>query len=221
MDKIYYISQGKTPEDHLKNIKNVCEAGCKLVQLRLKNETIEVYKNTAKKAKIICDSFEVKLIINDLLEIEQEVNTNGIHLGKNDLSPLEAKQQLESDKIIGGTANTLSDCLNLISQKIDYIGLGPFNFTITKEKLSPVLGIEGYQTIISKIRKLGHNIPIYAIGGVEEKDFEKLINAGVTGIAISGLISNKPVKNIKKIIDHCNSLFQQNENTIKQAYSNA
>ena len=35
--KTYYISQGNESEQHLEHIKNVCESGCKLVQLRLKN----------------------------------------------------------------------------------------------------------------------------------------------------------------------------------------
>lgn len=220
MDKIYYISQGETPEEHLKNIKNVCEAGCKLIQLRLKNQSVKVYIETALKAKQICDTYNAQLIINDLIEIAKIMNANGIHLGKNDVSPLIAKQLLDSKKIIGGTANTLEDCLNLINQKVDYIGLGPFNFTTTKEKLSPTLGIEGYQPIVSKIREKGYDIPIYAIGGIEEKDFEKLIKVGVSGIAISGLISNKPIKNIKNIINKCAALFQQVESTNKQAFSN-
>lgn len=220
MDKIYYISQGATPEDHLKNITNVCEAGCRLVQLRIKNQSIEVYKETASKAKIICDSYGTQLIINDLIEISKAINSTGIHLGKNDKSPAEAKQLLGAEKIIGGTANTLEDCLHLINQKVDYIGLGPFNFTTTKDKLSPILGIEGYQSILSKIREKGHKIPIYAIGGILEKDAEELFKAGVFGIAISGLISDKPIEKIKNIINQCNSVFHPMENTNKQALSN-
>lgn len=219
MDKIYYISQGTTPEDHLRNITNVCEAGCKLVQLRLKNYSVEVSTKTALEAKIICDFYGAQLIINDLIEVAKITNSSGIHLGKNDANPEEAQQQLGFKKIIGGTANTLEDCLYLISQKVDYIGLGPFKFTTTKNQLSPILGIEGYQSILSKVREKGYEIPIYAIGGIAESDAEELFKAGVYGIAVSELLSDKPLEKIKNIINQCNSVFHLMENTTKQALS--
>ena len=53
-----------------------------------------------------------------------------------------------TNKIIGGTANTLKDCFKLAENKVDYIGLGPFQYTTTKAKLDPILGLETYNKII-------------------------------------------------------------------------
>ena len=189
MDKIYYISQGITPKNHLNNIKNVCEIGCKLVQLRLKNTSLEVYISTAFRAKEICNKYDAKLIINDNINVVKQVNTDGIHLGKDDINPLEARNIL-GNILIGGTANTYEDCINLINQKVDYIGLGPFRFTKTKNNLSPILGIKGYKNIISKLKKDRCFLPIYAIGGIKENDIEKLYKIGIYGIAVSGLLTN-------------------------------
>lgn len=208
MDKIYYISQGNTRQEHLNNIQNVCEAGCKLVQLRLKDVSDQEYVETAFKAKEICIQHGTILIINDKVAIAKEVNADGVHLGKNDLSPSAARTVL-GNKIIGGTANSLEDCLELINQKIDYIGLGPFRFTDTKKNLSPVLGLEGIQNIISEIRKKGHDLPIYTIGGIKESDFEALSNTGVSGIAISGLLTGKNKEELSGIIDRCESIFNK------------
>ncbi|WP_255702809.1 thiamine phosphate synthase [Antarcticibacterium sp. 1MA-6-2] len=149
---MHYISQGKIPEEHLENIRRMCAAGADWVQLRLKNETFERVLETAKAVKNICDAFQVKLIINDFPEVAKKINADGVHLGKLDSCPLEARRLLGKDKIIGGTANTLEDCESLCEKQVDYIGLGPFRFTTTKKNLSPILGTAGYQELLCSLR---------------------------------------------------------------------
>lgn len=201
MDKFYYISQGKSPEEHIANIQTVCEAGIELVQLRMKEISEQDFLNTAKQAKEICQAHGSKLIINDNIEVAKAVAAYGIHLGKEDRSPLKAREVLGNQVIIGGTANTLEDCQKLIKHKVDYIGLGPFRFTETKKKLSPILGIEGYQNIIKTLRNQGHSIPIYAIGGIALADFDEIFEAGVYGIAVSSLFSNISTAALKNMIN--------------------
>jgi len=193
MDKLYYISQ----EDHLKNIKNVCEAGLKLVQLRAKNLSFKVHVDLAVKAKEICQSYGAKLIINDNVDVAVFVNAAGVHLGKSDRSVEEARGLLGIHKLIGGTANTYEDCVYLSNQQVDYIGLGPFRFTTTKENLSPVLGLEGYREILEKFRNNGYETPLYAIGGIQQKDFRELFKTKINGVAVSGILSGKSTKEIK------------------------
>ncbi|GAW90156.1 thiamine-phosphate diphosphorylase [Flavobacterium psychrophilum] len=64
----------------------------------------------------------------------------------------EARTILGEAKIIGGTANTFEEVLQRTAENCNYIGLGPFQFTATKEKLSPVLGLEGYHLIIQQMK---------------------------------------------------------------------
>lgn len=209
MESVYYISQGKTTTEHLNNIQAVCEAGCRLIQLRMKKISEVGYLTTAKKAKEICDEFGAQLFINDNVEVAKNCNATGVHLGKSDLLPSKARNFLNDNQLIGGTANTLEDCLNLIEQKVDYIGMGPFRFTITKKNLSPVLGLDGYSKIITELRKQGHQTPVYAIGGIEENDVAEIVNTGVAGIAISGFLTNKSKEELKRIIDNCNAVFEK------------
>ncbi|MDT0690280.1 thiamine phosphate synthase [Salegentibacter sp. F188] len=189
---LHYISQGETPEKHLENIQNVCAAGADWVQLRLKNESFETVLKTAKAAKKICDEFQVKLIINDFPEVAKKVNADGVHLGKEDHCPLETRKLLGPDKIIGGTANTLQDCEVLCKKQVDYIGLGPFRFTATKKKLSPILGAEGYRKLLSSLHASGKAVPVIAIGGIVPEDLPVLAESGVHGVAISGWLTNHP-----------------------------
>ncbi len=79
-------------------------------------------------------------------------------------------------------ANTLEDCENLIKKKVDYIGLGPYKFTSTKTNLSPILGLEGYQTILDALKT---DTPIIAIGGITLSEVSTILDTGVFGIAVS------------------------------------
>ncbi len=198
---IQYISQGATIADHITNIENVCKAGVKWVQLRLKKVELIDYLEAAKKCRKICDTYGAIFIINDNVGIAGESKADGIHVGLTDTNPKEARKQLTENAIIGGTANTLEDCLQHIKDGVDYIGLGPFTFTTTKDKLSPVLGLEGYQEIIGQLKKQGHQIPIIAIGGIQIKDTEELFNVGVSGIAVSSLLSSGSDNEIKNNIN--------------------
>lgn len=197
--KLQYISQGKTLEDHLSNIRKVCEGGGKWIQLRLKNVEEEKYINIAEKAKIICDEFDSKLIINDNVSIALKVDADGVHLGKNDMPPAKAREILGPQKVIGATANTLNDCIELHNQTVDYIGLGPYRFTTTKENLSPVLGLAGYSYILQELKRKNYNLPVIAIGGILEKDISPIIKTGVSGVAVSGMLTGS--ENINEIIE--------------------
>ena len=142
--KLHYISQGATVKEHLEHIQKACSAGAELVQLRLKNLSEKKILKAATEAREITGHFQTRLIINDHYKIAKEVKADGVHLGKTDTCPTEARKHLYTWQMIGGTANTLEDCETLIKKEVDYIGLGPFRFTDTKDNLSPVLGLEGY-----------------------------------------------------------------------------
>ena len=131
-------------------------------------------------------------MIDDHVELVAELDVDGVHLGKNDMPPAEARRLLGEKYIIGATANTIEDIRALAVQDVDYIGLGPYRFTETKRNLSPVLGIEGYRRIMEACRAEGIEHPVVAIGGITIDDLQPLMDAGVSGIALSGTILNAP-----------------------------
>ncbi|PZD78108.1 thiamine phosphate synthase [Mesonia sp. K7] len=186
IEKLQYISHGETPVQHIEAIKLACKHGVNWVQLRLKDQSEHVCLHTAKKVREITQKYSVKLIINDHYKIAKDVEADGVHLGKSDFCPVVARQYLGEKFIIGGTANTIDDCKRLIAKKVDYIGLGPYKFTTTKKNLSPILGLSGYQKIKNQ---LGESIPMIAIGGITLEDVSPLLETGVYGIAVSGVIT--------------------------------
>lgn len=183
------------------------EGGCKWVQLRMKETPVEEVKKVALELLPLCKQYEAVMIIDDHVELAKEVGADGVHLGKMDMNPKDARAILGDGFIIGGTCNSFDDIL-AIKDDVDYIGCGPFRFTTTKKKLAPVLGLEGYQEIVWKCREQGINIPIVAIGGITKNDVRKVLHSGPNGIAISGGILSAAdpkteTEEILKIIEKC------------------
>jgi thiamine-phosphate pyrophosphorylase len=107
--------------------------------------------------------------------------------------------------VVGGTANTFEHIQQRVQEGVDYIGLGPFRFTSTKEKLSPVLGLEGFQRIMEQVRTAGIQLPIVAIGGILADDVPGLRDAGIHGVAVSGAIIT--ALDQKEEVERMNRLF--------------
>lgn len=185
--KLHYISQGNTPKEHLENIQKACTSGAELVQLRLKNISDKKFLKWAQEAREITFHFQTRLLINDNYKIAKEVKADGVHLGMSDSCPTFVRKHLHTWQIIGGTANTFQDCETLLDKQVNYISLGPFRETTTKENLPPVLGLQGY-TAITDVLKTG--TPILAVGGITLNDVTALLETGVSGIAVSGAITS-------------------------------
>lgn len=203
MEKLQYISQGNTIQEQELHIRKALDNGIKWLQVRWKNAPENELINLCEISKQLCSEYQSVCIINDHVQLAKEIDADGVHLGLNDSSIEEARRILGENKIIGGTANTLSDVIQRINESCDYIGLGPLRFTTTKEKLSPVLGFEGYQEIVDGLKDKSINIPkIFAIGSVTLEDILPLQEMGIYGVAVSGMITKQPtiINELKKVM---------------------
>ena len=207
LDRLYFISQQTATKTHLAAIEEALHAGCRLVQLRIKNQSEAEVLKQAIAVKAVCDLFNAKLIVNDFPHVAKAVTAWGIHVGLQDLPVAEVRAIVGKDMIVGGTANTFEHIQQRANEGVNYIGLGPFRFTTTKEKLSPVLGLEGYQQIMHKVKTAGIQLPIVAIGGILPDDVPGLLAAGIHGVAVSGVITNADDKQevVNKINAHANN----------------
>jgi thiamine-phosphate pyrophosphorylase len=193
MEKLQYISQGFTIEDQELNIRKALDNGVKWIQVRWKNAPENEFIKLCEISKKLCSDNQAVCIINDHVQIAKDVDADGVHLGLKDTSIEIARYILGENKIIGGTANTISDVLQRMEESCDYIGLGPLRFTSTKDQLSPILGFKGYEEIIQDLKEKSLEIPkIFAIGGVVLSDIELLQQIGIYGVAVSGQITNQP-----------------------------
>lgn len=189
---LQFITHKNDRYGYIEGALEALEGGCKWIQLRMKEASADELREAVKILKPACAEKEAILVIDDHVELVAELDIDGVHLGKNDMPPAEARRLLGEKYIIGATANTIDDIRALASLDVDYVGLGPFRFTETKRNLSPVLGIEGYRHIMEACRAEGIAIPVVAIGGITPDDLSSLMEAGVSGIALSGTILQAP-----------------------------
>lgn len=187
-------------------VQMALEGGCKWIQLRLKDATDEEFRQTALEIIPMCKENEAFLVFDDRVELAMEMSVHGVHLGKNDMNPLVARETMGAEAIIGCTANTAADIKAFRGWDVDYVGLGPFRHTTTKAKLSPLLGLEGYAAIVKEVRQAVILLPIVAIGGITIDDIAPLMATGVNGVAMSGAIINAddPVDYTRRVLQRLN-----------------
>lgn len=199
---LQFISHYTDSIGYLDSIRLALAGGCRWIQLRVKNATIDEIRPMALEAQRMCKEAGATFIIDDHVALVKEIKADGVHLGKNDMPVGEARQILGPDFIIGGTANTFADVKMHFEAGANYIGCGPFRFTTTKEKLSPVLGLEGYREVVNQMRTANINLPIVAIGGITAEDIPDIMQTGVTGIALSGTVlrASDPVAEMQRLL---------------------
>lgn len=203
---VQFISHYSERYSYLDSIQLALEGGCRWIQLRMKDATDDEVRPIAVEAQKLCRAYGAKFIIDDRVLLVHELQADGVHLGKNDMPIREARRLLGSDFIIGGTANTFEEAKAHYEASADYIGCGPFRFTTTKQKLAPVLGLDGYRQIIRKLRAANITIPVVAIGGITKDDIPAILQTGITGIALSGTVlrADDPIAEMKHIINIIN-----------------
>ncbi|MDD3108904.1 MAG: thiamine phosphate synthase, partial [Alistipes sp.] len=165
------------------------QGGGRWVQLRMKNALPAAILKRAEALRSLCRRYNALMILNDQPYLAVSARADGVHLGQQDMSPAEARKIVGEGCIIGSTANTLDQIVACNDTETDYIGLGPFRFTTTKSNLSPILGLEGYRTLLEAMAQQAISLPVVAIGGIGIADLPALQSVGVRGIALSGAIA--------------------------------
>ena len=204
---LQFISHYTEKYSYLDSIRLALQGGCRWIQLRMKDATDDEVRPIAIEAQKLCREYGATFVIDDRVALVKELHADGVHLGKNDMPIAEARRMLGPDYIIGGTANTFEDVKSHYESGADYIGCGPYRFTTTKQKLSPVLGLDGYRRIIIEMRAAHIDIPIVAIGGITQADIPAILATGITGIALSGTVlrAANPIdemKHLTNIVNH-------------------
>ena len=196
---VYLISPNKiTSRSFYNNLDLVFKSKkVKFFQLRLKKETIKKKIFISKKILKICEKNKVKFIMNDDPHLALKVNAHGCHLGQKDMNIIKARKILKN-KIIGITCkNSIKLAKNALLNGANYVALGAFYKTRTKRNF-----VKAEIKTLNKIKK-SINIPVVAIGGINEKNYKNLLLNKADFLAISGYIWNnkkyKPHQAIKNL----------------------
>ena len=196
---IYLISPNKIRESFYHDLIEILKLKkVSFFQLRLKNRTFEKKLAIGKKVKKICKKYKTKFLINDDVFLAKKLNSDGCHLGQNDMEILKARKIIKK-KIVGITChNSIKLAKVAINNKADYLAFGSFNISKTKKTK-----YKANLSLLKKIKKIT-KIPIVAIGGINCDNYKKLLLNKVNFLAISGYVwnnkKNNPADAIRKIV---------------------
>lgn len=155
-----------------------------IIQLR---DKISCKKSILKDAKAMSKLFSKRktiFIINDYIDIALIVNSDGVHIGQDDLPIEEVRKLIGKDKIIGVSCHSLKQATEAEERGADYIGIGPIYPTNTKPEYTPV----GLDLLKQCSREI--HIPFFAIGGINLTNLKQVITAGAEKIAVCSAIIN-------------------------------
>lgn len=195
---IYIVSPSKINKSFLSDLIKILQTKkVSFFQLRFKKKSFKEKLVIGKKIKKICKKFNVKFLINDDVYLTKQLDADGCHLGQKDMDISEARK-LIGNKIIGITChNSIKLAKIAIKNGADYLAFGAFNSSKTKKTK-----YKASINLLKKAKKITKT-PIVAIGGINSKNYKKLLLNKANFLAISGYIWRnkklKPIEAIKKL----------------------
>ena len=190
--KLYLVTSRDTLSGHLYTdnkffsiVEGAVSGGIDIIQLREKNENEAKILSLAKEIKKIISGTDVLFLINDRVDLALACNADGVHLGQDDLSVNESRKITPEGFIIGLSTHSLIQGKTGLISGADYLGVGPVFPTPTKPDYKAA-GLEYVQWANKNLKE----IPWFAIGGIDENNIHKVIEAGAIRIAVVRSIMN-------------------------------
>ncbi len=161
-------------------------------QLRLKDASDDEIRACVRALMPVAHRYGVAFLLNDRVDLARELDTDGVHLGQEDMNLREARAALGDEKIIGISCH---DSAHLAMEAgeagAEYVAFGAFYPTQSKspEKLA-MYGtptkeiIENWSTLTT--------VPCVAIGGLTPENCGKLVTAGADFIAAITAVWSHP-----------------------------
>ncbi len=187
--KLYIlISSSIAAKPIIETTRLVIDGGADAIQLREKTISDSEFITLASEVRDITTNSDTLLIINDRVHVAREVNADGVHLGQQDMSILEARDIIGDEKIIGVSTHSVIQAKQAQKDGADYIAIGPIYPTRTKD-YEPLVGIKIIREISGTV-----NIPFIAIGAITLENIDDVLKAGASRIAVcSAIIGSKDI----------------------------
>ena len=169
--------------------------GADVLQLRDKEASDEAFLAQAKILANLTRRLGVPLIINDRLYLAKECGADGVHLGQEDGSLVEARRVLGPDALVGRSTHSVEQAMLAEREGFDYVGVGPVYATPTKPGRSPV-GLELVRFAAERLE-----IPFVAIGGIDRKNVAVVSAAGARCVAVvRGLMGSDDPRDAAQVL---------------------
>ena len=163
-------------------VRESLDGGVTMVQLREKTLDEANFLAEAKELQALCRERGVPFLVNDNVEIAREMDADGVHVGQSDMAARCARALLGPDKILGVSAHNAAEALAAQADGADYLGCGAAFVTGTKLDAHPVTA-ETMRAVTAAV-----DIPVVAIGGIDEGNILQLQGRGLAGVAVVSAI---------------------------------
>lgn len=179
----------------LAKTEEILVAGAVMLQYRNKDTEESVKLSQATRLRKLCKKYNVPLIINDNHELALEVGADGVHIGREDINCVQARESLGPGRIIGVSCyNELDRAIAAEEMGADYVAFGSFFSSRTKPQ-----AVHAGKDLLVRARSRLH-IPIVAIGGITPENAGEVIAAGADFVAVSNaLYGTKEPANITRL----------------------
>jgi thiamine-phosphate pyrophosphorylase len=158
-----------------------------LIQLREKNLPSRHFFQQAERASRVAHQRNVRIIVNDRVDIALAIRAAGVHLGQEDLPSEEARRLLGDEAIIGVSTHNVEQAQRASRLPVNYLAIGPIFPTTSKSNPELVVGLEGLRMVRDAIG----DFPLVAIGGITLEHAREVLQAGANAVAVmSALVSN-------------------------------
>ena len=192
----------KNTNDLLYKTQQALEGGAQFIQYRNKLADEILLREQAKLLLQLCRKYKIDLIINDHLDLAIEIDADGLHVGQDDVSVTNARNQLGCHKIVGTSCyNNLDLALQAEKEGADYVAFGAFFPSLTKLNTISVS-----MSLVSQARKK-LSIPIVGIGGIKLTNARTVIQSGCAAIAVCNDLFH--TENIKATAAQYSQLFAE------------
>lgn len=165
-------------KDIIATLSRSLEAGIDIVQLRDKEASDREFFDIGRKIKNLLRRKKTLFVIDDRVEMALALDSDGVHLGQDDMPVAVVRKMLGRRKIIGLSTHSIDQMRAAVKKDVDYISIGPVFPTPTKPDYRPV-GLE-----LVRIAAKESRIPFVAIGGIDETNIEGVVAAGAKRIAV-------------------------------------
>lgn len=184
--------------DHVELARFAAEAGVSVVQFRDKQQFPAAMLSSIRGMNSVCKEHECSLVVNDRVDLALAAGADGVHLGQDDLPIKNTRTLLGEKALIGGTASNLEQARQVQEEGADYVGFGHIFQTETKQKDYEPRGLESLREVTGELR-----IPVIAIGGINAKNIEQIMNAGAGGFAVSSAVcaAGDPLEAAQRLVE--------------------
>lgn len=197
MKKLYFITDSTKYDDEEEFLADVFAAlrgGVDMIQLREKDLSDDEVYERALKIKKEADKYDTPLIIDDRVDVAKKLGV-GVHLGDEDMPIKEARAILGDDAIIGASVKTVDRAYEAEAEGASYFGTGALFPTQTKV-ITRHTSLETFRAVKKSV-----SLPVYAIGGINEKTLPELAGEDFDGICVVSAIqyAEDPEAAVKKL----------------------